>query len=144
MKRKNDDVDQGGIKLRSGKVIVSKPSKLPKKLNDVLEENLQNFKTLFSGNPQHAKELLNLISKCKYKDNRSDVSDKIEEEYGLMGASETAPLFMVAGELMRLELGYSIFYKELDIEPKYYDLIKSRYKNFDLETPVVGEVEDLL
>lgn len=143
MKRKNDEEEHGGMKLRSGKIIHSSPRELPKELNDELETELQNFKKLFSNNLQHAKELLNLISRCKYVDHRVDVSEKVVEEYDINKPTEIAPLMLAAGDLMRLIIGTNSFYKEHNIIPKYYDLIQTRIQNFDLEVPISGEIEDL-
>jgi len=129
------------MKLRSGKELPARIDRLPKDLDNLLKTRLQEFKTLFSGNPQHAKELLNLISKCKSRDNRVDVSEKVAEEYDINKPIEITPLMVAAADLMRLLVGNSSFYRDHHIEPEYHDLIQARMKGFDLETPLLGSDE---
>ncbi|MCI4437199.1 MAG: hypothetical protein JHC33_10380 [Ignisphaera sp.] len=130
------------MKLRSGKMLKSRVDTLPKKLEDELEADLENFKTLFSGNLQHAKELLNLISTCRYTDHRVLVSEKVGEGYDLNKPVETTKFLRAAGELMRLVIGSSSFYRENNIEPEYYDIMRTKVKNFDLEIPILGNIEE--
>ena len=118
------------MKLRSGKVLPSHSSIGPKELNDKLVTSLQNFKTLFSGNIQHAKELLKLISKCKSPDDRFIVREKVAQVYN-ENKLETSSLSAEAGNLMRLVVGNSVFYKDHSIIPDYHDIIVKRIKNFD-------------
>lgn len=133
MKRENNDVDQGGMKLRSGKVIVCKPSKLPKEVDDILEHRLQNFKKLFSGNKEHAKELLKTINKAQNIEIRFDIKEKIEEVYNKNNPEEINPLLEAAGSVSRV----------LIYNPEYRDIIKTKIKSFDLEIPILGSDEHL-
>jgi hypothetical protein len=118
------------MKLRSGKVLPIRVDKLPEDLDNLLEARLHEFKTMFSNNPQHAKELLNLISKCKSRDNRIDVRQKVAEGYD-ENELETVPLTAAAGGLMRLVVG----------NYEYHNLIQTRMKGFDLEIPLLGSDE---
>jgi hypothetical protein len=141
MKRKGEE-EHSGMKLRSGKIIRSSPRELPKELNDELETELQNFKKLFSNNKKHAKEVLKIITKASSINSRVDIREKIEEAYN-EDESDISSLQGAAGDLAWLIIGNSSFYKEHNIIPKYHDLIQARIQNFDLETPILGEVEDL-
>lgn len=119
------------MKLRSGRELPERIDNLPEDLDSLLEDRLQEFKTLFSNNPQHAKELLKLISKCKYLDHRIDVREKVEQIYD-ENVLETIPMIRLAGELMRLVIG----------NYQYHDIIDKRMNNFDLEADLIGDIEE--
>ncbi|CAB4124085.1 hypothetical protein UFOVP51_10 [uncultured Caudovirales phage] len=120
------------MKLRSGKELPPLIDKLPEDLSNILEIRLQNFKKSFAGNIQHAKELLKIISKAISIEIRFNIRDKIEEVYDINNPEKINPLMAVAGDLSQV-LIYS---------PKYHDLIEERIKNFDLETPLIGNIEE--
>jgi hypothetical protein len=128
------------MKLRSGKVLPTRHSALPPVLEEELETRLQEFKTLISGNKQHAKELLNIITKYICMDDRMLIREKIEEVYDI-NLLETHSLMRASGYLARLLFGNSSFYREHYIEPEYHDLIQARMKGFELETPLLGSDE---
>lgn len=117
------------MKLRSGKILPSREYKLPEKLDNLLETRLQKFKTLFSDNPEHAKELLKIISKSKSIEIRFDIREKIEEVYDINDPEKINPLMGAAGDIAWLLVG----------SPQYHDIIEKRIKNFDLETPLLGD-----
>lgn len=119
------------MKLRSGKVLPTRIDRLPEDLDNLLETRLQEFKKMFSDNPQHAKELLKTISKAKNGDARVYISSKVEEAYD-PNLIETHSLLRTAGELLRC----------LIYNPEYHDLIEDRIKNYDLELSLLGNVED--
>jgi hypothetical protein len=116
------------MKLKSGKILSTFPSKLDKKLDAML----QDFKVLFSDNPKHAKELLDIISEIDSIGYRFVLRGKIEEVYDVNNLKKTTPLMESAGELAWL----------LVDNPIYHDIIETRIKNFDLETPLLGNMED--
>lgn len=131
MKRKNDDEDHGGMKLRSGKVIDHR--KLPKKLENELESDLQNFKTAFSANLKHAKELLEVISEAQSIAARVPIRNKIDEAYDYnIRPGGTGDLEGAATKLACT----------LIFHPRYHDIIETRIKEYDLETPLAGNVEE--
>jgi hypothetical protein len=100
------------MKLRSGKTL----STFPSKLNDELETKLQEFKTLFSGNMQHAKELLDIIIEATSTDIRIAIRAKIEENYDIHNVAEINPLMGAAGGLACLLIKY----------PQYHDIIENK------------------
>lgn len=120
------------MKLRSGKELPERIDKLPANLENLLETTLQQFKILFSNNPQHAYELLKLISKCKYIDHRMDVREKVAQMYDENKPETTAPLMGTAGDLMRLVIG----------NYQYHEIIVKRMNNFDLEADLLGNIEE--
>lgn len=127
------------MKLRSGKV----KGTLPKKLDDKLEDSLERFKEAFSDNPEHAKKLLNIIGSSKGIESRAYISRTINEAYNDNELPVgTSPLLSTAGDLMLLVIGKNTFYKKNHIEPIYHDIIQSRIENFDLETPLLGDMEE--
>lgn len=133
MKRKRELQEPDGMQLRSGKVLPSRISTLPEKISDILETRLQKFKELFSDNPQHAKELLKIISKAQNPEIRFDITKKVEEVYDRNNPSKINPLLGAAGDVSRV----------LIYNPQYRDLIKIKINNFDLETPILGSDEPL-
>lgn len=120
------------MKLRSGKELPIRHSQLPEDLDDLLETRLQNFKILFSDNPQHAKELLHIISGSYSISCHFSMREKIEEIYDNTNPKKINPLMGGAGALMTLIVN----------EPEYHDLIEKRIKHYDLESPLLGDVED--
>lgn len=117
------------MKLRSGKTL----STLPSKLNNELETKLQEFKKTFAENPKHAKELLNIISEAWNGGVRFEIRDKIEEVYNnneIPGG--TGDLMGAAGELAWV----------LVFNPNYHDIISERIQTFDLEMPLLGNMEE--
>lgn len=120
------------MKLRSGKELPARIDRLPEDLDSLLETKLQEFKTLFSNNPQHANELLKLISKCKYIDHRIDVREKVAQMYDENKPETTAPLMRTAGDLMRFVIG----------NYQYHDIIHKRMEDFHLEADLLGNVEE--
>ncbi|MEN9917692.1 MAG: hypothetical protein RL662_128 [Bacteroidota bacterium] len=125
------------MKLRSGKEL----SALPAKLNKHLEELLEDFKMVFSDNPHHAKELLDLISNCTSYDDRFAIRDKIEEAYdphtlprGTDGHEQ------VAGGLSRIVVGYPYYHAIIiaKMEPLYWELFTLE----NTEAPLLGSVEE--
>jgi hypothetical protein len=129
-KRKRDDVENSGIKLRSGKELPPLIDKLPEEIQTILQERLQNFKVLFSDDKQHAKELLKIISKAISSEIRFNIRDKIEEVYDINNIEKINPLRASAGELASV----------LIYCPKYHDLIEERINNFDLESDLLGDL----
>lgn len=130
------------MKLRSGKVL----NPLPGKLGEEVETKLQIFRTLFSGNPQHAKELLSMIIQFSKPDTcfrtRFLLSDKIEEVYhdsNIPGG--VGSLLKASGDLMWLLTGYSDFYKENHIQYDYHNVIQER---FEVELSLLGNVEEIV
>jgi len=121
MKRKIEDIDLGGMQLRSGKVLPSYPDRLPETLSNELETKLQNFKILFLGNLQHAAELLKVISNSYNIDARFPIRDKIEEIYD-KNSAETAKLMGAAGDLAWF----------LVDNHQYHKIIATTIRNFDL------------
>jgi hypothetical protein len=129
------------MKLRSGRVL----NPMPEKLGEEVETKLREFRTLFSGNPQHAQDLLSMIIQCSEPDDcfrsRFIISDKIQEVYRdndrpIVGI---APLLKASGDLMWLLTGYSDFYKENHIRYNYHDIIQER---FELEISLLGDMEE--
>lgn len=124
------------MKLRSGRELPERIDKLPVNLENLLETKLHEFKTLFSNNLQHAYELLKLISKCKYRDHRIDVREKVAQMYDENNPATTAPLMRTAGDLMRLVIG----------NYQYHEIIVKRMNNFDLEVDLeadlLGNIEE--
>ena len=123
------------MKLRSGRELPERIDKLPEDLDSLLEDRLQEFKTLFSNNPQHANELLKIISKAISIEIRFAIRDKLEEitdpqDRNTIIKRDTES--EVAGSLARV----------LIYNPQYHDIIEDRIKNFDLETPLLGNVEE--
>lgn len=132
MKRKAESQEPDGIQLRSGKVVKFTGGILPQELDNNLETKLQNFKTLFSGNLEHAKELLKLITHARSVDFRFSLREKIGEVYD-MNKSETKELRGAAGAVTWT----------LVFNPDYHDAIIKKINNFDLETPILGSDEPL-
>lgn len=133
MKRKRESQEPDGMELRSGKVLPSRPSKLPDEINNILETDLQKFKTSFAANPKHAKELLKIISIAQTIEIRFNIREKVQEVYDKNNPSEINPLLNAAGSVSQA----------LIYNPKYRDLIKTKILNFDLETPILGSDEYL-
>jgi len=122
------------MKLRSGRELPERIDKLPENLENLLEDRLQEFKKMFSANPEHAYELLKLISKCKSRDDRIDVRQKVAQMYD-ENELETAPLMGTAGDLMRFVIG----------NYQYHRIIHKRMNNFDLEdleVDLIGNIEE--
>jgi hypothetical protein len=120
------------MKLRSGRELPERIDKLPQNLDNLLKDRLQEFKKMFSGNPEHGKELLHIISQSRSISSRFSITDKVEEIYDINNPEKINPLLRVAGALMVLVIN----------EPKYHDLIHVRMENFDLETNLLGNVEE--
>ena len=125
MKRKREDIDLGGMQLRSGKVLPSYPDRLPETLSNELETKLQNFKMLFLGDLQHAKELLEVISNAYSINARFSIRDKIEEIYD-KNSVETSKLMGIAGDLAWFLVNNN----------QYHKIIAITIRNFDLTTQV--------
>lgn len=133
MKRKLESQEPDGIQLRSGKVVKFTGGILPEELNNSLETKLQNFKRLFSGNLEHAKELLKIISKAQTIEIRFNIREKVHEVSDQNNPSKTNPLLSAAGNVAWA----------LVFNPDYRDAILKKIKNFDLETPILGSDEPL-
>lgn len=132
-KRKVNDTENDGMKLRSGKILAEPVFELPENLDALVDECLQDFKAASLSNTQHAKELLNLISKTKSLEYRFCIKAKIAELYDI-NKPENATLPGAAGLIARLLTEY----------PMYHDLLEKKIKNFDLESPLIGDLtEDL-
>jgi hypothetical protein len=136
------------MKLRSGKILPSppivvsrlKPSVLPEALDNDLKNDLQCFKTLFSSNPKHAKELLDIISQAQDGGIRFAIRDKMEEitdprDPNMDDATYTkkATQHGAAGDLACL----------LILNPQYHDIISERIQTFELETPLLGTIDEI-
>ncbi len=131
------------MKLRSGKIFPPIPKTMPLVLESELEARLQEFKQLFSGNPAHAKELLEIISEAVTIEWRWPIREKIEEIYHDNELPNgTAPFRRAAGFLANLVMGVEEVYAKNNIVPEYRDIIQERIKSFDLETPLLGIMED--
>lgn len=119
------------MKLRSGKTL----SILPSKLNNELETKLQEFKKTFAENPEHAKELLNIISEAWNGGIRFEIRDKIEEITDPQDRNTIIKRNIeegAAGELAWI----------LVLNPNYHDIISERIQTFDLEMPLLGNMEE--
>jgi hypothetical protein len=117
------------MKLRSGRALPARIDRLPEDLDNLLDMRLHEFKTLFSGNPQHAKELLHMIGGSYSISCRHPIVEKIGEIYNT-NSSTTEPLIRKAGELMTL-IVYS---------PECHEIIAKRMDNFDLEADLIGDI----
>jgi hypothetical protein len=102
---------------------------LPEALEKDLQEKMQTFKQMFSGNKQHAKELLEIISNAKTDGARFDISDKVHEISSAQDPEKTNPLLGAAGHLTW------ILVDNVD----YYDIIQEKIENLSVE--MTGEVE---
>ena len=119
------------MKLRSGKTL----STLPSKLNNELETRLQNFKIVFTDNPEHAKELLDVISDVWNWDFRFAIRDKLAEITDPQDRNTIIKRNIeegAAGELACLLVG----------NPQYHDIIEKRIKDYALEAPLLGSIEE--
>jgi hypothetical protein len=103
---------------------------LPEALEKQLQEEMQMFKMIFSGNKQHAKELLEIISKASNDAVRFPLRDKIHEISSAQDPEKTNPLLGAAGGL-----ACTLVYN-----PDYYDIIQSKIENLSAE--MTGEVEE--
>lgn len=119
------------MKLRSGKVIPSGVSELPKELEDELQVHLQAFKEAVSTNPKHGKELLYVVSKAEGTGHRFLIRPKIYEAYDSNDIKATIPLQAAAGTLAWFLVSH----------PEHRYLIQSQMENFDIETSLSGEME---
>lgn len=113
------------MKLRSGKVLPEPVLKLPENIESTLQIKLHNFKEAFAEKPQHAKEMLEIISWATSWDIRFYIRSKMEEGYDRNDPGKTGPLYSVAGDLASLLIN----------NPKYYHLLAKEVKKFDLEAP---------
>ena len=102
---------------------------LPEALEKKLQEEMQTFKQVFSGNKQHAKELLEIISKAHNDAVRFDISDKIHE---IADPNDAGTNFLMgaAGGLACT----------LIFNPEFHDIIQNKIENFSIE--MTGEVEE--
>jgi hypothetical protein len=119
------------MKLRSGKILTTFPSKL----NNELETRLQNFKIVFTDNPKHAKELLDVISEVWNWDFRFAIRDKLAEITDPQDRNTIIKRNIeegAAGELACLLVG----------NPQYHDIIEKRIKDYALEAPLLGSIEE--
>lgn len=121
-KRKRDNIENDGMKLRSGKILQTYVDKLPENIEALLQEYLQNFEKLFVGNTQHAKELLNIISQSGSASDFRCMSDKIKEIYDVNDVEGINQLRGAAGVLLKIVISNS----------KYYKKIKKMIKEFAL------------
>lgn len=124
----------GDMKLRSGKILFKEfPPKLDvlDKLVRTIELMLQDFKTMTSENPKHARELLDLISQSNNSAYGYAITGKITEAYD--NNEKTMPLRFLTGKLF----GLMVFEY-----PQYHDIMEAKIKNFDLETTLTGEMEE--
>lgn len=122
------------MKLRSGRELPVRIDRLPEDLDNLLETKLEEFKTLFSSNREHAKELLHIISGSYSISCRHPIVEKIGEIYNT-NSSTTEPLIRKAGELMTL-----IVYSP---DPESHKIIAKRMNNFDLEADLIGDIGDI-
>jgi len=118
------------MKLRSGKVLPTRHSELPEELENILERDLENFKTLFSGNSQHAKELLKIISMTRNDEIRFAIRSKVGEIYD-ENLVETHSLMGAAGKLACFLLDH----------PEYRIMIVKKIENFDLNISSLEDTE---
>lgn len=123
------------MKLRSGKVVSKLPPKLSvlEKIDKELEYMLQFFKAQTSENPKHARELLDLIGESNNAGYKYIIRSKIAEVYR-DDFDKTGPIGGVATKICGLAN------REY---PQYHDYIEERIKAFDLESPLLGAMEDL-
>ena len=133
------------MKLRSGKELPPLVDKLPSVLEKQLEDSLQYFKVVSADHPQHAKELLKVISKSKTRDSRIDVREKIYEIHDSSIPEKTELLEKGAGSLFCLLHGIGDYFRKNHINDielyKYNNLMKKQIETFDLESNLTGDIE---
>ncbi len=127
-KRKRDDIKNEGIKLRSGRALNTFPYNLDRKLAIML----QDYKGMTSEDSKHARELLDIISESDNVGYRFIIAKKTEEVYSPHNLEKITPIMGVTGALAHLLIDY----------PQYHDVLAEKMKNFDLETPLAGNIEE--
>lgn len=140
MKKTNSIDNHGGMKLRSGKVL-SNPNAPPELLINELNKRLNAFKQAFADKPEFAQELLIFIGHSKGMSSRIGMVDMIEEAYNDVPKIQLTQQYSTAGSLLSFINGRDLtFYHSNYIEPVYNKFIQDTIDHYDLEMPLIGDM----
>jgi len=121
------------MKLRSGKII--NVSKLPLLLHNALQEELLEFKNLFSPYKEHIKDLVSIIVNAKSIDARFIIREKITN----IIPQDNDEYMANVGKLTWLTIGIGEVYRDNAIAPVYRDSIEKNIEDFAIH--ILGDGE---